>query len=554
MKDGDMIKRLFIPLLMLIPLLVGFTPIEDIQLSNPAMIDIHQFDDGPEPFVLPTIVSPDLPCDPTAVHALYFYRTDCPHCKAVLDEVIYPLESELGTKLHLSQVNIDYASNYELFLAFQTYFNLGADQRAVPTLVIGKQVLIGEDAIRKEFVTLVRDGVAAGGIDWPQLEGFDPAAIVDSSSTTADSELCSIDSDTCEVSTPIYAAYFFQTGCQECSMVEADLAYLQSKYPQLIIESYNIFDDAGLAEWMAARVGRDDLHTPALFIGNQVWIGENELTPDAVINALECFKAEGAPRFWDAYDEEQGDQSIIDRFRSMSWVTVVLAGLVDGLNPCAFATLIFFVSYLSISGRKGKEVLLVGLAFTLGVFAAYLLIGLGFYRILDLLGNWLNILGNVVYALTAVLCIVLGILSFSDFLKTRKGDLGDMSLKLPEALRKRINKTIRKGRKIQAYALGAFGTGLVVSLLELACTGQVYLPTIIFVSSVPELKVQSFFFLILYNLMFILPLIVIFVLVYFGTSSNQLTDFIQRKGSAIKLAMSVLFITLGAWLAWSVFF
>jgi cytochrome c biogenesis protein CcdA len=71
---------------------------------------------------------------------------------------------------------------------------------------------------------------------------------------------------------------------------------------------------------------------------------------------------------------------------------------------------------------------------------------------------------------------------------------------------------------------------------------------------VPELKVQSFFFLILYNLMFILPLIVIFVLVYFGTSSTQLTDFIQRKGSAIKLAMSVLFITLGAWLAWSVFF
>lgn len=336
-------------------------------------------------------------------------------------------------------------------------------------------------------------------------------------------------------------------------MVEADLAYLRSKFPQLVIESFNIYDNAGLAEWMAARVGRDDFQTPSVFIGNQGWIGENEISPEGLSEAIECFRANGSERFWDSYDESQGDQNIISHFRSMSWVTVVLAGLVDGVNPCAFATLIFFISYLSLSGRKGKEILLVGLAFTSGVFLAYLLIGLGFYRILDLLGNWLSIMGKIVYGITAVLCLTFSVFSFSDYLKTKKGDLGDMALKLPDKLRKRINETIRKGRNVESYALGAFCTGLVISLLELACTGQVYLPTIIYVSSVPELRLQSVGYLILYNVMFIIPLIIIFILAFYGTSSKQLTGFIQKRGSGIKLAMSILFLVLGIWLGWSVF-
>jgi len=546
-------KRILIPILILMPFLMGFLPSSSVNMQSVSALDVS-FDDPPDPIVLPTAISPELPCNPEAVHAVYFYRTDCPHCNTTLDEVIYPLEAELGADLDIRLANIDYAVNYELFIQFQEYFNISADERGIPTLVVGETILIGEDAIRTDVRSLALNGIEAGGIEWTAVEGFDPSTIMTEGAIGADDQLCTLDSDTCEVGTPIYAAYFYQTGCQECSMVEADLAYLQSKYPQLVVESYNIFDSAGLAEWMAARVGREeDLHTPAIFIGNQSWIGEEEIAPEEISTALDCFKAEGSPRFWEAYDESQGSQNIIERFRSMSWLTVVLAGLVDGLNPCAFATLIFFVSYLSLSGRKGKEILLVGFTFTLGVFTAYLLIGLGLYRILDLLGNWLNILGKIIYGITALVCLIFGILNFIDYLKTRKGDLGDMSLKLPDKLRLRINETIRKGKNVEAYAFGAFVTGLVVSLLELACTGQVYLPTIIFVSSVPELRLRSFSYLLLYNVMFIVPLVVIFILVYFGTSSKQLTTFIQEKGSGIKLAMSILFIILGIWLASSIF-
>jgi hypothetical protein len=93
-----------------------------------------------------------------------------------------------------------------------------------------------------------------------------------------------------------------------------------------------------------------------------------------------------------------------------------------------------------------------------------------------------------------------------------------------------------------------FVTGVLVSLIELACTGQVYLPTILFVLGVPEMQAQAGLYLVLYNLMFVLPLVVVFVLAYFGTTSQQLGVLIHRHTSKIKLATAGLFFLLAGWM------
>jgi cytochrome c biogenesis protein CcdA len=92
---------------------------------------------------------------------------------------------------------------------------------------------------------------------------------------------------------------------------------------------------------------------------------------------------------------------------------------------------------------------------------------------------------------------------------------------------------------------------LIVSILELACTGQVYLPTIIFVTSVPELQVRAFLYLILYNLLFVLPLVIVFILAYYGTSSRDLMRFLERNAATVKLGMVLLFASLAVWLGLS---
>jgi len=484
-----------------------------------------------------------------AVCALYFYANDCPHCIEMIDDVLVPLQEKYGDLLDLRLLEISIPEYYEAMLKIESYFEVPIERRSIPTLVIDHEILIGETPIRNSFAQLVADGLEHGGIAFPEIDGVEMGSLVsvDPEIALETDPLCEGD-EVCSVEAPIYAAYFYQTGCKECSRVEADLTYLRTQYPQLQVVDFNIYDHADLAAWMVNQMGFEDVFsTPAIIIGETVLLAD-ELSVENIREVVEHYRQTGTEAIWLDFDPDQGQETILERFKNMGWLTVVAAGLVDGINPCAFATLVFFVSYLTLSGRTGKEVLFVGGAFTLGVFLAYLAVGLGLYQVLEFVSGTLDMIAKVVYILTGVFCLVLAILSFLDYRKVRQGEVSKMLLKLPEPLRKRINATIRKGRSSTNYVISAFVAGILISFLELACTGQIYLPTIIFVSSIPELRLKAILYLIIYNLLFVLPLMIIFVLVYFGTTSKDLTRFLQKNSSWVKLGMSIVFVALGVWL------
>ena len=486
------------------------------------------------------------------VQVLYFYSNSCSHCLKVIEEIIIPLQNEYPGEINFRLLELGMPLNYEALLATEEQLQTSADSRDLPVVILDQTVLAGEEETIAQLRGLVEQGIQGDPIPLPVIAGVNFEQLIVSTPQPDDTPIdaCTIDNpDACIADDPIYVAYFYQTGCKECARSEADLAYLQGKYPQLIIQEINIYDEAGLAAWMAERVGRaDDIHTPAVFIGDYAWIGEEEIHPQTIEPVLVDMATTGSPKFWNEYNPDQGSQTLMERFEKLGWIAVVLAGLVDGLNPCAFATIIFFVSYLSLSGRKGKEILLTGASFTMGVFIAYLAVGFGFYKVLDLVKEYMNVLSKVVYGLTAIFCLVLAFLSVRDYFKTRGGDLGDMALTLPEPLRKRINATVREGRKSSSYFLSAFVVGLVVSILELACTGQIYLPVIISMSTIPEMRGQAVFFLVLYNLMFIVPLIIVFILAFYGTTSKQFTAFLKKHAAAVKIGMAIVFLLLAAWL------
>ncbi len=493
------------------------------------------------------------------VRMVYFTSAECPHCATVVNEVLTPLQAEYGDQMQIKVVEISEPANYEIFIRAEEVFDVPPEERwPLPTLVIDGQALTGEDAIRGQLPCLLDTCLGAGGTSWPDIPGLEEIAVEGEAGPgpgigpgMGELEPCGPEEAVaCEAPPSIWAAYFYDVGCQECSRAEYDARYVQSKYPQLLIKEYNVQDDAALAEWLGARAGvpeRQRLATPAFFVGEDYLIG-TDITAEELLVLAEKYAHTGAEQVWADFDPKEAEQSIIERFESFGVLTVVFAGLVDGLNPCAFATLVFFVSYLTLSGRKGQEILIVGAAFTCGVFLAYLVVGLGFYKVLDLLGDLLTRLGHWVYGLTALLCAGLAVFSFLDFFRARQGEIGDMTLNLPHGLRMRINAVIRKGRGSQAFVVGAFVTGVVVSFLELACTGQVYLPTIIFVMSQPEMRVRAFLFLVLYNLIFILPLVVVFIMAYYGTGSKQLTRFLQQQAATVKLGMALLFAALAVWL------
>ena len=479
----------------------------------------------------------------------FFYRDGCGNCKHVLENIIYPLMEKYPWQVDWQFYNID--DNFAAWKQIEKHFTFDHSQ-GLPVSILGDTILVGVQQHETQLENLVQNAISGNHLDFPVIPGLDSTELISSDPRQSESdypELCSEENQgACAFDPPIYVAYFFTAGCDNCGFAEIEIAQLEKKF-NLEIEKINHSESAALALWMAEHAGIDpNFGSPAVFIGDHAWIGNDEIRLEKMEPVLEAMRSEGSPRFWDDYNASEGQSKLIEKFKDLGKFGLLLAGLIDGLNPCAFATIIFFVSYLTISNRKGKEILITGAMFTLGVFLAYFIVGIGFYKVLEKLTAIVKPIGLIINIITAVLCLTFAYLSIKDSLKARAGDTADMALNLPEVIRKRINKTIREGSKVNRYYWGAFVTGLLISLLEFACTGQMYLPMITSMISMESMRGQGILWLGLYNLMFIIPLVVVFVLAYFGTTSKQLTDFFKKHAAAVKLGLALIYIALAIFL------
>jgi cytochrome c biogenesis protein CcdA len=453
--------------------------------------------------------------------------------------LLVSLGQEYGSAIKAQPLDVTQGDGAAILERLNKALGVQQPSAGTPEILIDRRMLVGIEEIERELPGLIDEYLREGGVGiptWEQLEGgtATPAAT--------------------PVARPIYLAYFEKAGCQECARTTYDLRVVEERYPQVIVESFSMeeTDSTLLNECLSEQYDVPEekrLSTPMIFVGEDVLIG-NEANLQNLVAVVDKYVSTGADRTWEDMDVEECRQNLIDRPANWTVLTVLGAGLIDGLNPCAFATLVFFISYLAFTGRRGRDILFVGAAFALGVFLTYLLVGVGLLKVVQSL-SFFTALGRWVYFLTALLCVVLATLTFRDYLKARKGETSEMTLKLPLSLRRQINKVIRESAQTRAFVIVAFFTGFVVSLIELACTGQVYLPTIVYVLSVPELAARAYLFLVLYCLAFILPLIVVFALSYFGTTSEQLGQFVNRHTSTIKFITGVVFIGLALWMTWT---
>lgn len=259
--------------------------------------------------------------------------------------------------------------------------------------------------------------------------------------------------------------------------------------------------------------------------------------------------------------EEPLKIDLVNYFKRFAPLAVVGAGLIDGVNPCAFTVIVFFISFLALQGYCRKEVLLVGSFFIFAVFLTYILIGLGIFAFLYQLGAFWRI-SRIVNFSVGIFSITLGFLCLYDFFKVRSTqNPRDSFLQLPESLKYRIHKIIgwqyRKPKlqegevfkkSIFALIISALISGFLVSILEAVCTGQVYLPAITFVLKTTPFKLRALGYLLLYNFMFIAPLVIIFIFGLLGVTSEGFAKILKKHILSVKILMAVLFFMLGIFL------
>jgi len=368
---------------------------------------------------------------------------------------------------------------------------------------------------------------------------------------------------------PLRVLVFYAIGCRSCMEVERDvLPKIEEKYgDKIAIEKYDIGVSRNYAQMtrLEKLYGAEGGYVPEIIVSRYVLMGERDIKTglDKVIE-----KALSEPQRQDAkaisltkedvvaYQEpSSADSLILERFASFSAFTVGAAGFLDGLNPCAFTTIVFFISFLAFVGYGRREMLFAGSFFTLSVFIAYFLIGLGIFRFLRSI-NAFSYAALIINIVIGGLAFTLGILSIVDYFKFRKThDAKTSILQLPQSIKNRIHSVIgedfRQGKKgvkktLLRIAWVAFSAGFIISILESICTGQVYLPTIAYVLRMQDKSMSAFMYLLIYNIAFIIPLIIVFMFGLFGSTSNVFSKFMQRHFGFVKLSTAALFFILAA--------
>jgi hypothetical protein len=359
--------------------------------------------------------------------------------------------------------------------------------------------------------------------------------------------------------------FFFAQSCNKCHEVkEKVLSVIERDHSASVeIEYRDIADIENYKLLLGIRKDANfsgEVKIPAVYYKGKLLVGKDQVDSE-LLKSVAASGAAGASA--PSVERQAPSFDLVKHFLSFTPLAIVSAGLVDGINPCAFTVIVFFISFLSLQGYSRRDMVLIGLSFIAAVFLTYLLLGLGLLSFFySLKGLWFvrKALNWGIGVFTLFLCA----LAVRDMLLFKKtGSTEGMSLQLPGAVKNQIHKVIgaayRKNaasgtnaavKPFFAVLATAFVTGFLVSLLEAVCTGQVYLPTITFVLKTTPIKLQAAGYLLLYNAMFITPLVVIFLCALAGVTSGQFAKFLHRHFILTKSLLAVMFFVFGVFLLW----
>ncbi len=227
---------------------------------------------------------------------------------------------------------------------------------------------------------------------------------------------------------------------------------------------------------------------------------------------------------------------------------IIGASLIDGINPCAFGVLIFLLAYLFKTSRDSKKMLVNGIVYIIAVFLTYLAAGLILMPIIKALGQ----ISIWSYRIIGSFIIIAGLVEIKDFFWYGKGFSLAIIPGYAEKIKVFSHKMTPKTLKSYWHSLGiSFVLGVFVALVELPCTGAVYLAVLTLMSQ-SGLTLSNLNFLMLYNFIFVLPLFVILVLVYKGMSSATVELWREKHKSLMRLVVGLLLVGMGIWMIWYV--
>lgn len=209
---------------------------------------------------------------------------------------------------------------------------------------------------------------------------------------------------------------------------------------------------------------------------------------------------------------------------------VLSTGLLDSLNPCAISLLLLYIGLLYTMKKDHKTVLTFGFFYIAAVYITYFFIGLGLLKVVNIF--------NVPFffaKLTAAIAIIFGILNIKEYFWPNS----PLSIRIPMNIRQRASEWAHKATIPAAIVLG-----FLIALHEFPCSGAVYLVILGYLAK-NETFLRGTAYLLLYNLMFILPLAIILALASNKVLTEKFVNWQERMGRKMHLILAAMMISLG---------
>jgi len=210
--------------------------------------------------------------------------------------------------------------------------------------------------------------------------------------------------------------------------------------------------------------------------------------------------------------------------------TVIVAAAVDGINPCAFTVLLLFITAMlatiqagtqSIAGIRAR-LLSQGGIYIAAVFLTYLALGVGLLKTLDFFTRQ-----HLPARFGALAAILFGLWMLKDYFLP---DLG-WKLQAPPQVGTMAREMAKKAT-VPALIVGGF----LIGLCTVPCSGAVYLGVLSLLALQPS-ALLGYGYLVLYNLIFILPLVVILVAASARPTLNRLAHWNLHHKEWVRLAL-----------------
>ena len=348
-----------------------------------------------------------------------------------------------------------------------------------------------------------------------------------------------------------FVTLFWGEGCPHCEREKMFLKGLQRQHPGLAVREYEVWknrENAALYRRVLRAAGIKQAGVPGTVVGAAVFMGFNDQTRKAIGDAItHCLQA-GCPdgvaelNHRPMTPEMQQEQAVIlPLLGSVDPATVslpvftVVIGALDSFNPCAFFVLLFLLSLL-IHARSRRRMFLIG-----GIFV--LVSGLIYFLFM---AAWLNlflVIGQIA-AITAVggaVAILIGFINVKDFFLFKQG----VSLVIPESAKPRLFERMRG--LLKAPTLPAMITGTVVlavsaNAYELLCTAGFPMVYTRALTLHKLTTIQYYQYLVLYNVVYVVPLAVIVSVITITLGARKLTEW---QGRQLKLLSGLMMLSLG---------